>query len=224
MRRLSIIIGLSVAALAASAQGATEIQLDVNALTATASGGAFGTAFTGTLTLSHDANSGLFGVLKDGNGFGIGFGGPYTGANHSFSAMFTFVGGNITGVGLSVSVATAFDAVLNNTYSASIAPGMGNIDTDKGKPGDFVITARTFGGMFNAATYAGVDVSEFFGFSNPGNFINFKVNGASLNGASRSDNDVDIDIFVRPVPLPTGAGMAAVGLVGLAGVRRRRSA
>jgi len=225
MNRHRILIGLVLAAAAGSAQAATEVQLDVNGLQAVAAGGTFGTSFTGSLTLSADANSSLASIFKNGAPAG-GFTGPYTGlAVLAFSATFSFVGGDISGIGISVGVDTNADTFIDNTYTTSIAAGMGNIDDDKGKPGDFIITARTFGGMFNAATFAGVDVSEFFGFSNPGNFINFKVTGALLNGSSHTDNDVDIDIFVRTpaIPLPTSAGMASIGLLGLAGVRRRRA-
>lgn len=223
MKRQATLIGLALAAMAGTAQAATEVQLDVNSLTVVASGGTFNTSFTGSLALTGDANSSLTSVLKDGAA-DPGFTGPYAGTALSFMATFSFTNGDISGIGISVGVDLNADTVIDDTYTTTVAPGMGNIDTDKGRPGDFIITARTFGGMFSGTTFAGVDVSEFFGMSNPGNFINFKVNGASLNGASRSDNDVDIDIFVRPIPLPSGAGMAAVGLIGLASVRRRRGA
>ncbi|HBS30106.1 MAG TPA: hypothetical protein DEB06_11820 [Phycisphaerales bacterium] len=211
---------------AGAAFGATEVQIDVNGLTATASGGVFNQFFTGTLTLAHDSNSSVAGVLRDGVS-GAGFTGPFvnTGAstNMNFAATFTFNNGDITGVGLSVGVSSANNMVIDNTYAASVGPGLGNIDTDKGKAGDFLITARTFGGVFNAATFGGVSVAEFFGFSNPGNFINFKVSGpGKLNGENRSDDDVDIDVFVRPIPLPSAAALAGVGLLGVAGLRRRR--
>ncbi|HBS30105.1 MAG TPA: hypothetical protein DEB06_11815 [Phycisphaerales bacterium] len=214
-----------VAGLSGSAMAATEVQLDVNGLTAVASGTTFNASFTGSLTLSGDANSSLQSVLLDGAAAG-GFTGPFAGALLSFAATFSFVGGNISGVGIAVGVDTNADTVIDDTYTTSVVGGVGNIDADAGVPGAWVVTAKTAGGAFNSATFAGVNVSDFFNMLLPGNFINFKINGSAINGSTRTDNDVDIDIFARTqiIPLPSAVGLASVGLFGVAGVRRRRLA
>lgn len=220
MKISSLIVAVGLAAgLSGSALAGTVVQLDVNSLTAVASGNTFNSSFTGTLTLSKDANSALANVLKDGVGSGIGFTGPFTGASFAFSATFTFTGGDITGVGLSVGAGS-------DTYTAVVNSGTGNILPDPGSPGNFIVSAATHDGTFNGLTFAGVDVSEFFNFLAPGNFINFKITGTAVNGTSRTDSDVDIDIFATTevIPLPNPVGLASVGLVGLVGLRRRRIA
>lgn len=225
-RNLLVAVGAAVG-LSGSALAATVVQLDVNSLTATATGGTFNQNFTGTITLAKDANSSLANVLKDGQGVGIGFTGPYSGANLSFTAIFNFMNGNITGMGIEIGVDKDGDTVFEDVYTATVNSGMGNILPDAGDPGSWIIAASTRDGMFSNPTFAGVDVSEFFGplVASPGNFINFKIDGAAINGMSRSDNDVDIDIFVntRIIPLPTPVAMASIGLVGLASIRRRRA-
>lgn len=216
---------IAIAGLAGSTQAATIVQMDVNSVTATAGSPAFGPGYTGNLTLSNDGNSGLFGMLKNGNGIGIGFGGPYVGGNMSFSAVFSFNAGAITGIGFQLKVASALNSVLDNIYMASIVPGVGNILNDPGKPGSYIVAAQTFGGSFNTNSFGGVDVSEFTGTSLPGNFLNFKIDGNLINGTSKTDADVDIDIFVtsNAIPLPTPVALASAGLLGLAAIRRRRA-
>ncbi len=214
-----------VAGLAGSANAATIVQMDVNSVTATAGSPAFGPGYTGNLTLSKNGNSGLFGMLKNGNGIGIGFGGPYTGANIAFNATFSFNAGAITGIGFQLKVASALNGVLDNIYMASIVPGVGNILNDPGKPGSYIVAAQTFGGSFNTNSFGGVDVSEFTGSDLPGNFLNFKIDGNLINGSTKTDNDVDIDIFVtsNAIPLPTPLALASAGLLGIAAIRRRRA-
>lgn len=225
IRNLIVAAGIAVG-VSGSAFAATVVQLDVNSLTAVAAGNTFNSAFTGSLTLAKDGNSALANVLKNGQGVGIGFTGPYSGANFSFAATFNFVNGNITGLGLDVGVDTNNDTVIDDTYTAIVNAGMGNILADAGNPGSYIVAASTRDGTFNSMSFAGVDVSEFFNFLAPGNFINFKITGSAINGATRTDTDVDIDIFATTeiIPLPTPVGMAACGLVGVAGIRRRRNA
>jgi len=225
MKKCALIAAGLVAGIAGSAMAGTEIQLDVNGLTAVAAGSTFNSSFTGTLTLSGDTNSSLAAVLKDSSN-AAGFSGPYTGAALSFSAVFSFAAGNISGIGITVGVDTNADTFIDDVYTTSVLGGVGNIDPDAGLTGGWVVTAKTTQGSFNGSTYAGVDVSEFFGMLVPGNFINFKINGSLINGMSRTDSDVDIDIFARTsvIPLPSAVGMASVGLIGVAGIRRRRLA
>ena len=218
------LFGAAIVSIAAgTANAATMVQMDVNGLTATTSGPNFGLNYTGSLTLSGD--SGLFGMLVDGSSVGIGFNGPYTGTNFDLSATFTFNSGDITGIGLTVRTSSAMNGVLDDVYTAQILSGNGNILPDMGKPGAFIVAAQTDGGGFSDAVFGGVDVSDFLNTTLVGNFLNFKIDGGLVNNGSKTDPDVDIDIFVRNsvIPLPTPVGLASVGLLSLAAVRRRRA-
>ena len=226
MKNYVIAAAMAIAGAAGSAQATTIVQMDVNSVTAVASNGGFGTNYTGSLTLSTNANTRLEAMLKN-EAPAAGFGGPYAGANVSFDAIFNFNAGAITGIGYTLKVSSGLNGVLNNIYMASVVPGSGGIIFHPGSlPGqpEFFVAAATEGGSFNSATFGGVDVSEFLGFDLPGNFLNFKLHGNAINSASRTDNDVDIDIFVTTniIPLPTPVGLACAGLVGIAAVRRRR--
>lgn len=226
MKSLIALSACALAAVSSAANGGTVVQIDVNSLSAAASGTKFDTSFTGTLSLSKDASSNLPAVLRDGVGFGLGFGGPYSGSRLAFSAVFSFVGGDITGLGVNVGVDANGDNIIDDTYSTSITAGLGNILADAGKPGSFIVAAVTHDGAFNGLTFGGVDVSEFFGIFSPGNFLSFAIDGALLNSTSRTDSDVDVDIFVHAsiIPLPTPVGLCTAGLVGICGLGRRRLA
>lgn len=189
------------------ASATTELQIDVNALTATAGPG-FSTSYTGNVTLTTNVNSMLAGMLIDGVGQ------SFNGTLDDFNGTINLVNGAVTGGSFSVDVLES-DAVTVNTYSASIMSGAGAVGTQAGQ--GFTIDGLTFAGAFTSATFAGVDVSPWFN-AQPltGSFLQF----AFSPDAQGVDTQSDIDIFVT-VPLPAGGAMAFVGLAGLAGVRRR---
>lgn len=196
-------IVVAVAALTAGRvlAGGSQLVLDVNSVTATASGSTFNASFTGTLTISADSNSGLFSIVKDGVGIGIGFDGPYTGSRFQFAATWTFSAGNITGASILMRLSTLDDGVYDNVFSTGIPVGASNIFTDF-TPGGFSISAALANSAFDQATYGGVAIPEFFGADIAGSFLAFKLNASLLNGASRADTDVDMDIslFIAPPP------------------------
>lgn len=181
--------------------GGSSLVLDINSYSATASGSTFNSSFTGTLTLAADANSGLFSILKNGMGVGIGFAGPYSGSAFQLAATWTFSSGNITGASMQVRISTLNNGVFDNVFSADIVPGVGNIFSDF-TPSGFYVSAALTDCAFNAATYGGVDVSEFFGATFGGSFLSFKVDANQLNGASRTDTDVDMDLAMSIAPAP----------------------
>jgi len=232
----------AVAMFATAAFGGRELQIDVNSLTttvmgggigmtpdsfsvdpsvsdtfestgATPRGGGFGLDFTGSISMAHDASSILAGVLIDGLSQSI------NGTLSAFSGQIDFVNGDVDGGQFTVTVLEN-DAVTMNTYTAQIMSGEGQINSQAGEPGQFSIDGLTFEGYFSSNLFAGVDVTDW-NESEPliGSFIEFKF----APNASGVDTDTDIDIFVI-VPLPAGGALATVGLVGLAGVRRRRMA
>lgn len=181
--------------------GGTSLVLDVNSFSATASGSTFNSSFTGTLTLAADASAGLFSIVKDGVGVGIGFDGPYAGSAFQFAGTWTFVAGDITGASMQVRLSTANNGVFDNIFSADIPAGAGNIFSDT-TPSGFFISAALENCAFNDATFGGVDVAEFFGVEFAGSYFAFKVDANQLNGASRTDTDVDMDIALSLPPAP----------------------
>lgn len=181
--------------------GGSSLVLDVNSFSATASGSTFNASFTGTLTLAADASAGLFSVVKDGVGAGIGFDGPYAGSAFQFAGTWTFVSGNITGASMQVRLSTANNGVFDNIFSADIPAGAANIFSDT-TPSGFFISAALSNCAFNDDTFGGVAIPEFFGAALNGSFFTFKVDATQLNGGSRTDNDVDMDIAVSVAPAP----------------------
>ncbi len=187
------------------------LQFDVNSLTATASG-PFGTGFTGTVTLSDDANSTLTDMLIDGSAQNIA-----AGQLADFSGTITIMGGTVTGGSFSIT------DINGAVYSASIVALSGNVGTAAGQTGPFTIDGLTFAGGFanlmNGTDFAGVDVSTWdIPGAIRGSFLEFKF-GPNAQGI---DTDADVDIFAV-VPMPAPAAMAFVGLGGLATLRRRRA-
>lgn len=187
------------------------LQLDINSLTAVASG-PFDTGFTGTITLMDDANSTLTDILIDGNAQNIA-----SGQLADFAGVITIVAGVVTGGNFSV---TDINGAM---YSATIVPASGHVGDSAGQTGPFMIDGLTFDGGFanlmNGTHFAGVDVSLWAQApSLRGSFLEFKF-GPDANGV---DTDTDVDIFAV-VPAPAPAGLAFAGLTGLAALRRRRA-
>jgi len=211
LRKQMIVGAAALAAIAgaATAEATQVLQIDVNSLTATAGAG-FGTGYTGTVDLTTNANSELAGILISGAGQ------AFSGELDSFAGSISLNNGMVDGGSFTVSVLEA-DMVTINTYTASIVSGEGQVNTQAGQ--GFSIDGLTFQGAFTSATFAGVDVSDWFN-TQPlsGSFIQFAFNP----DAQGVDSDSDVDIFVA-VPLPAGGAMAFAGLAGLASVRRRTS-
>jgi hypothetical protein len=203
------LIALGALALTGVAHADSLLQIDLNSLTATASSAGFSTGFTGTISLSHDANSTLNGIKIDGTTQTIGAGFVLS----SLSGSITTVAGAVTGGSFSVSV---FDGFTTDTYTASIVAGSGLINSQAGQ--GFTIDGLTFSGLFSGTSFAGVDVTTWDS-NEPlgGSFLNFAFDP----GAGTTDSDADLDVFVM-VPLPTGAGLGLAGLFGLGAMRRRR--
>jgi hypothetical protein len=200
---------LALMASAGVASATQVLQIDVNSLTATAAPG-FGLGYTGSVDLTTNGNTELAGILINGANQSI------SGTLDAFSGTIELVNGNVAGGSFSVSVLES-DMMTVNTYSASISGAEGAVNTQAGQ--GFSIDGLTFNGTFSSAVFAGVDVSDWFDAQPlPGSFLQFAFNP----NAQGVDADSDIDIFVA-VPLPAGGAMAAAGLVGLAGVRRRRA-
>ncbi len=223
MLRKTLMAGLVLGIAGASSSLAlTTLQFDINSLAAQSkdSGGANaafgGVTHTGSIDLSLGGTSAL-------NSVSIVGGGSYASAANgwvlsAFSGSILLSGGAVTGGSISF---TATNGGESDTYSATIVSGSGSVVTQAGQ--GFSIDGLTFAGTFVDGLangfFAGFDITQFLPFSGglTGSFINFAFNP----DAGGADSDADLDVFVV-IPLPTSAGLATVGLAGLAGIRRRR--
>lgn len=193
------------------------LQIDVDALSAVASG-AFSETFTGSLHVFNTAadedfneNAEILDVLIDGDAQGTGGAGV---DEFSFDMVLNFSGGNITSGTIEVAVDQGGS---ENTYAADVAATSGGSILDIG--GTFLIGGLTFDGLFAspAGTFLGVDISRWGDVQPvPGRFaqIAFEPNGDNI------DEDTDVDVFIA-IPTPAGAAMAGLGLLGVAARRRR---
>jgi len=216
-KRAVLVVG-AVGAATAVATADDVFQIDINALSARASG-AFSTSFTGTLDVFNspaspdfDGDAEILDVLIDSTPQGTG--GAAT-ADFFFEMSISFVGGSITSGALTVKVD---EAGSENTYTASISPTSGSSIIEFA-PGIFTIGGLTFDGAFSdpSGTFLGVDITRWGSIPQvPGRFsdIEFSPNG------SFEDADTDVDVFVL-IPLPSGAAMAGLGLLALGGRWRR---
>lgn len=209
-----LIIGGSFVAASSSALATITVQIDINGLSSQSQvdlgGGSWGnavfggTSHSGRLLMTHDANSTLAGVALNGTQQTL------TSSMASFTGEILLVSGLVSGGSFTVS------NLDGSSYTASIVAGVGRVRTQIGQ--GFRIDGLTFQGLFGGPSFAGADVSAFFSVQPLfGSFLHFAFNPT----AGGLDQDADIDIFAT-IPLPTTAGLAGAGLLGLAGVRRRR--
>lgn len=206
-------VAAALAAIAGVASAGEVFQVDTNALTAEASG-KFSTTFTGSLSVfstvanpDMDGDAEILDVLIDGVNQGTG--GAAFGA-FEFMLDVTFVGGSITGGSVEIIVA---DNSYTATLSATSDPSIIKIGPN------FLIGGLTFDGNFSDAsgTFLGIGITPWGSTQPvPGNFAQIEFSPDSDN----LDLDTDVDVFVL-IPMPSAAGLAGLGLVGLATRRRR---
>lgn len=182
-----------------------------------ASGGDAGT-FTGSIVWSMGGFTKFAGTPGQvtGRNTGIFGGGPFVNAGDpgtlaSISGTVNFVAGMTTGVGFT------FANLAGDTFTTSIAAG-GALVWDG--TGSYTVTGLTFDGSF-----APLSVPGFFGAVDVSQFI---AAGNSFGGLfkdifivpDQATQTTDLELIVA-VPLPGGAAMASLGLLGLATRRRR---
>lgn len=186
--------------------------LSVQALNAANNPAAFGgLTHTGALAIAHDGNSILAGVAIDGVNQ------PKTpGLGLTASGRIDLLNGNVMGGFFNIQMSDG------SGYTASIVSGVGKVTAQAGQ--GWKIDGLTFAGLFSDSglpgmidRFAGVDISAFAA-AEPlyGAFLQF----AFSPNASGHDADSDLDLIVS-IPLPGSAGLATLGLLGLASRRRR---
>lgn len=199
------------------ASASTVLAIDINGLAVQSLNSALnpaafgGVTHTGAVSIAHDGNSILAGVSIDGVNM------PKTpGLSLTASGRIDLLNGNVMGGFFSVLLSDG------SAYDASIVSGAGKVTTQVGQ--GFKIDGLTFNGLFSDSglpgmvdRFAGVDISAFTSLEPLfGAFLQF----AFSPNAQGYDADSDLDLVVT-IPLPGSAGLAAVGLLGLASRRRR---
>jgi hypothetical protein len=207
---------------ASAASADLVLHMDVNSIQAQATNGAgANTAFgglnhTGAVQFSFDVNSSILAAIdiQDGNGTPINQ--TLTGQLINFTGRINLSNGMVTGGNINV------QATGGDTYTADITPNVGAVTPYVG--GGFKIEGLTFNGMFSSSTFAGVDVTPWFGTQQQGgllgSFLQFNFTPVP-NGFSFAD----VDLFVSAIPLPPAGwtGLATLaGLMAAGYIRRRR--
>ncbi len=212
MKKIASIVALAGTAGMAIAQDV--LQVDVDALSAEASG-TFSDTFTGDLLVfgslanpDIDGDASILDVVIDGNSQGTGGAAP---GAFSFEMAMTFANGEITAGEISLSA----DATgSENTYTADLVATNGGAILDAGA--FFIVSALTTNGNWTDSngSFLGVDVTPW-GQNVDGFFaqIDFNPNDNNI------DLDTDVDVFMF-VPAP-GTALGLVAGLGLMGRRRR---
>ncbi len=212
MKKVATLMALACSA--GLAAGQDLLQIDIDALSAQASG-PFSDTFTGDLLVfgsianpDVDGDTSILDVIIDGNAQGTG---GATAAEFSFEMSISFAGGDVVSGSLFVSA----DANgSENTYRTDIPASNGGAILDAGS--FFIVSALTINGNWTDenGTFLGVDVTPW-GRNVDGFFaqIDFQPDSRFR------DIDTDVDVFMR-VPAPATALGLVAGL-GLMGRRRR---
>ena len=120
-----------------------------------------------------------------------------------------------------------FNFVLKDGSGGEYSVAGGSGFFERTNSGRYSFDVDTSDGSFNAATFAGVDVSKFFAESPglAGEFFNFELTESDFANLLGSDSFVattDAEITVV-VPSPSAA-LGGLGLIAIAGIRRVRRA
>jgi hypothetical protein len=206
MRTRDVVVAAFSLVAVSAVQGAVMFQLDVNGLTTSASAG-FGPGYTGTVTVTDDADAVLADVLLDGSTQ------AFTGNLSSFTASFTFAAGLLTGGSYTVIIDDG------SRLDASATPATGSVQTQvgEGMMAGGLNFAITFSGLVGGTNFAGVNVSDFLSSGLTGSFL---VSSIGIFSQGGTDTDTNFEGFIE-VPAPGAAGLLAIGTL-LAAPRRRR--
>lgn len=183
------------------------IGLEVDSFDITGAPSPFGgVTHSGTVVFTNGAASALQDVSINGASQSIT---PM--ALSAFTASIALANGVVSGGDLQITLTNA------ETFACDFASGVGFVSV--APAGGFVIdNTAVFNGLFNASTFAGVNVSQWF-------------NAQPLNGTSispfvfnilRGDDGEGAEFSVILVPTPGSGAAMAVGLLAF-GSRRRRS-
>lgn len=218
MKKSLVAAASVVAAVSGSAMASTVTQINpvFNPVRADVTAGAFpvgGGTITGSLSLSQGAAPTFFSINTFNGAFFPGF------TVLSIAATINIVNNNVTSASFSVLMTDG----SGFTATGGTSPGNDLVWEN----GAYNVRGSISNFLLSGPLLAGVDVSAAFN-AQPlsGSFFNFSFTPNTQAGGVGSFDDTTQLAFdvMRVIPLPTSVGMASIGLLGVAGVRRRRLA
>jgi hypothetical protein len=200
-----------------SAQAATDLEIDLNALTVQArntadtSNIAFTNTFTGLLKLSLGSGT-LSDIVIDGDSQ------AFSGTLTALSGVIHLSGGTVTSGNVSVTVTTAGQPKV---YSLTAMSSPSNAITS---PAPYTVSGDTGGSTFSSNFFGGVDVTQWHaGQPLEGQFVVSHYTPLTTGGSIGQSANTNLDLIVSAVPEPGSIALSSTGLAYLACRRRRRA-
>lgn len=205
MSKFTMVAASGLALSCAATAGVTVFQADLNTLSAS-SGGAFGgVTHTGAVTFTTNASSALAGITLNSVPQ------AFTGVLQSMSGTIQLLNGAVQGGSFNVLLTDG--SSMQATIDA-LGGGQVNVQAGQGFRIDGLNSSVSFSNLVGGTHFGGVNVGQFGPGPWDGSFLAFAFNP----DASGFDGNTDVDLYAN-IPAP---GAAALGLMGLAAMGRRR--
>ena len=193
LRLSSFVVSILMVTPPLCAGSTTQLELQFGGLAMSSPNSTMTETFTGTLSLTNDANSALVAVTIDGVGQSV-----FCGVHLlNFQGSITLSAGRITDGSFVVQLSNGDTFISNITSGVGAKPGATDVASSFGFSGPFIVSGLMVGGSLSGATFDGVNAGAWKNNEPiPGSFIGFKI------GPGGTDNDVDISLFLEaPSPV-----------------------
>lgn len=205
MSKFTIVAASGLALSCAATAGVSLFHADLNTLSAS-SGGAFGgVTHTGTVTMTNNTSSALAGIIINGVPQ------AFTGVLQSMSGSIQLLNGAVQGGSFNVLLTDG--SSMQATIDA-LGGGQVNVQAGQGFRIDGLNSSVSFSNLVGGTHFGGVNVGQYGSGPWTGSFLAFAFS-PNANGV---DTNTDLDLYAN-IPAP---GAAALGLMGLAAMGRRR--
>lgn len=199
------VAGFALALSSVATAGVTVFQADLNTLSASSGGPFGGLTHTGTVTLTTNASSALAGITLNSVPQ------AFTGVLQSMSGSIQLLNGAVQGGSFNVLLTDG--SSMQATIDA-LGGGQVNMQAGQGFRIDGLNSSVSFSNLVGGTHFGGVNVGQFGPGPWDGSFLAFAFNP----DAAGFDGNTDVDLYAN-IPAP---GAAALGLMGLAAMGRRR--